>query len=181
VTSSGAKDEERVIIWDVESSATVRILNNHLRVNSLAFSPDGKQIVAGGLDGVLRVWDPETGRSLGTMEGNLSQIWDIAFSPDGKLLATASDDGTVRLWDPIGQRQLATVAIEDLTAGSFEGFDVGFSPDGTRLAATAADGKLRVFVLPIEELLRIAEARVGRGFTAQECRQYLHLDTCPAA
>jgi WD40 repeat protein/serine/threonine protein kinase len=183
VTSSGRADrqEQRILIWDVGSGAEVRTLNNHLRVNSLAFSPDGKQIVAGGFDGALRVWDVETGRSLGTMEGNLSQIWDIAFSSDGKLLATASDDGTVRLWDPIGRRQLLTVAIEDLGGDFHEGFDVGFSPDGTRLAATAGDGRLHVFVLPVEELLHIARARVGRGFTQQECRQYLHLDTCPAA
>jgi WD40 repeat protein/DNA-binding SARP family transcriptional activator len=181
VTSAGvpAKLQQRILIWDVETGASVRTLNNHLQVNAVAISPDGKQIIAGGLDGGLREWDLESGRFLGTMEGNLSQIWSIGFSPDGKLLATSSDDGTVRLWDPIGRRQLATVAREDLTAGFDEGFDVGFSPDGTRLAATAADGRLHVFVLPVDELLRIAQGRLDRGFTEQECRQYLHMERCP--
>lgn len=182
VTSSGGSNskEQRILISDVASGARIRILNNHLRVNAVAFSPDGSEIVAGGLDGKLRAWDPETGQPLGTMEGNLSQIWDISFSPDGGRLATSSDDGTVRIWDPVGQRQLFTIAREDLTAGFNAGFDVGFSPDGTRLASTAADGRLRVFVLPIGELLEMARGHVGRTFTDQECRQYLHTAACPS-
>jgi hypothetical protein len=70
--------------------------------------------------------------------------------------------------------------MEDLTPGFNERFDVGFSPDGTRLSATARDGKLRVFILPIEELLQLAGARVGRAFTEQECRQFLHMERCPS-
>ncbi|HEX6581142.1 MAG TPA: hypothetical protein VF195_09765, partial [Actinomycetota bacterium] len=54
-------------------------------------------------------------------------------------------------------------------------------PDGTKLASVGLDGILRVYVLPMDELVRLARGRVTRGFTERECRQYLHLAACTAA
>jgi len=56
---------------------------------------------------------------------------------------------------------------------------VAFSPDGTRLATTGSDGTFRVYVLPIDQLVRIARQRLTRGLTPAECQQYLHVSTCP--
>lgn len=61
-----------------------------------------------------------------------------------------------------------------------DGLDV-FGPDGTRIAATSANGTFKVYVLPIDELLPIARSRLLRGFTEQECRRYLHIETCTAS
>jgi WD40 repeat protein len=119
-----------------------------------------------------------TGQNEGTLTGNLGDVWDLAYSPSGRLLATASGDGTVRLWDVKSERDLYTVGRTD---GGGEWFDIAFSPDGTRLAATSADGTIKVYVLPIDDLLPIARSLLHRGFTQQECRQYLHLETCPAS
>ena len=166
---------ELVPIWDVSTGETVNVVHHHDWVNAVAFSPTDDRLVTGGLDGVLRVWDASTGKIIVAMSGDLGEVWDLAFSPDGKLLASASEDGTVRIWDPDADREISTIAQ---TGNSNVGFDVAFSPDGSRVAATGADGAIRVFVLPIEELLDIAKARVGRSFTEQECRQYLHLERC---
>jgi hypothetical protein len=40
---------------------------------------------------------------------------------------------------------------------------------------------VRPYILPIEELMAPARSSVTRPLTEQECRQYLHLDQCPAA
>jgi hypothetical protein len=37
----------------------------------------------------------------------------------------------------------------------------------------------RVFVLDLNELIRLAHSRVTRTLTEQECRQYLHMESCP--
>ena len=58
---------------------------------------------------------------------------------------------------------------------------VSFSPDGTRLASGSVDGTVRVYALRLEELVALAQERVTRSLTDDECRRYLHLEACPAA
>ena len=57
---------------------------------------------------------------------------------------------------------------------------VAFSPDGSTLA-TLGDGILRIWALDIDDLLEIAHGEVTRSLTDEECRQYLHVEACPAA
>jgi WD40 repeat protein len=181
VTSSSIRPVKlagRLVMWNVADGAPVRTVRSQDWVLSLAFSADGTRLAVGNYSGRVQIWDIGTGQNEGTLTGNLGDVWDLAYSPGGRLLATASGDGTVRLWDVKLERDLYTVGTTD---GGGEWFDIAFSPDGTRLAATSADGTIKVYVLPIDELLPIARSRLHRGFTEQECRQYLHLETCPAS
>jgi WD40 repeat protein len=72
-------------------------------VSGVAFSPDGKLLVAAYGDGYVRLWNPVTGQAVGVplpaYTGSVAAVNGVAFSPDGKLLATADADGTVRTWD----------------------------------------------------------------------------------
>lgn len=57
-------------------------------IQSLAISKDGKLVATGGMDGLIRFWDPATNQEKGSVRvGSGWWITALAFSPDGKRLA----------------------------------------------------------------------------------------------
>ena len=70
--------------------------------NELTFSPDGTILIGSGRDmwsTPIKLWDVETGNSMGTLSGHTETVETLVFSHDGKTLASGSQDGTVLLWD----------------------------------------------------------------------------------
>jgi hypothetical protein len=78
-------------------------------VSSVAFSPDGKQVVSGSLDYTVRLWDAAEGAPLQTLEDHTSSVSSVAFSPNGKQVISGSHNGTVRLWDVAAGAPLQTL------------------------------------------------------------------------
>ncbi len=68
-------------------------------VSSVAWSPDGKYIVSGSIDGRIQVWDATSGNHIYTYAGHSDAVFDVAWSPDGKRIASASNDGSAQIWD----------------------------------------------------------------------------------
>src|SRR6266568_3310926 len=117
------------------------------QVNSIAFSPSGGALAAGGAG--LQLWNPAA-RALtasaaipGAAPGDIVNA--VAFSPGGNLLATGYADGRIQLWRrgpgliPLGTAQPAS-------AGGLVEF-VAFSPDGKLLASGGDDGTVRLWDL----------------------------------
>jgi WD40 repeat protein len=83
----------------------LRTLTGHAGpVRGVAFSPDGKLVVSGGVDRTVRIFDVATGKPIDVLSGHQDTVFAVAFSPDGKILASASADRTVRLWDVATRR-----------------------------------------------------------------------------
>ena len=143
-------------------------------VSALAFDPSGTSLAAARMNGDVEIWDVGTGERLARFATPSGNVTELVYSPDGSRIAIASDDGSVRLFDArTGVQQLVLRGHEFLVSG------IAFSPDGTRLASASPDGLVRVWVLDLDELIRIAEGEVQRELTDGECRQYLHVPTCP--
>jgi WD40 repeat protein len=73
----------------------------------LAYAPEGRQLLAGGKDGTLRLWDTEAGAEVGRLVGHSGAVRAVAFSADGQRAASAGADGTVRVWNVASRRELA--------------------------------------------------------------------------
>ncbi|MCX6902769.1 MAG: hypothetical protein NTW03_04705, partial [Verrucomicrobia bacterium] len=64
-------------------------------VAALAYSPDGRILAAGSADGLLILWDAESGRELRRLSGHRGEVNCCAFSLDGRQLASGSEDHTL--------------------------------------------------------------------------------------
>ncbi|MFI6291485.1 hypothetical protein ACIBEJ_07835 [Nonomuraea sp. NPDC050790] len=74
---------------------------NPAALSSVAFSPDGRTVIAGGEDFTAGLWDvtdPFRPAALPRLRGHTGQVESGAFHPSGTLAATGGVDGTVRLW-----------------------------------------------------------------------------------
>jgi WD40 repeat protein len=71
----------------------------HLRaVNDLAFTPDGRYLIAATEDAV-RFFEPLTGREVFRFDAGQGAVQCLAIKQDGSLLATGGIDSTVLIWD----------------------------------------------------------------------------------
>jgi uncharacterized protein YjiK len=127
--------ETVVVLWDTTLGRPVRSLAGHQKaVLSVAFSPDGKQILTGSADTAAILWDPNTGSQIRTFKGHKGAVSSVAFSPDGDQILTGSADRTAILW-----KKDSGESIHTLQGHNREIMAVAYSPDGTTLATASAD------------------------------------------
>jgi WD40 repeat protein/tRNA A-37 threonylcarbamoyl transferase component Bud32 len=133
----------RVRQWDLASGKEgpmllARVPNTGF--GAAAFTPDGRALITGGQDHVVRRWDAATGAERPALDGAADFVWALALSPDGRTIACGGNDGTIKLIDP------ATKAVRRTLHGH-QGVISGlaFSGDGKALASAASDQTARVW------------------------------------
>ncbi len=133
VVSAGAAG--RVQRWD---AVTLQPLGPPLtgpasEVLAVAYSPDGRRIAAGDLDGQLWIWDTDRGAVLarGAAIAGDGAIRALLYSPDGRRILTGGVGRPLRVHDAASGRALGTVTDEPSEVNSA----LALSPDGRTLAA----------------------------------------------
>lgn len=128
--AAGERNQRGIGIWDVGDFRERIHLNDRAdRILSLAFDPASGLVAAGCGDGKVVLCDPNTGRTVRTLEGHSRNVQAVAFQPGGGLIASGGRDGTVRLWS----RDTGELA-RTLTGKFGEVRCLAFSPDGRTLA-----------------------------------------------
>ena len=90
-----------LILWDANTGKQLRLLSDGMtgqRINTLAWSPDGRWLAAGLSGSQIILWDMRQYRPVAVLIGHADQVVGLNWSADGALLASHAIDGTVLVW-----------------------------------------------------------------------------------
>jgi WD40 repeat protein len=167
---TGSTDGD-VRVWNLDNPQSVKTLPKvdppgpplagKSRIQSVAFSGDGRRIVSGGFDSAVRLWNAQTLAPIGAVSANRSdehgkvvpyQVWSVAFSPDGHQIASGSgfdldaagQNNLIQLWnvEPILSPNGPPIRGQE---GGWNILSVGFSPGGERIVSGSFDGTVRLW------------------------------------
>ncbi len=119
--------------------------------STMAFSPDGKKLVAAFEGSTLRQWDVATGKETQPARGHQGAVRSALLSEDGKTVTTLGADSTVRQWDAATGKELRQL---QLPAGSSAALGGG----GRVAAAVETTSAIRVWDVHAHKELRKIEA-----------------------
>ena len=96
-------------------------------VYSAIFTADGQNVITGGHDGTVRLWNAFNGNQIKIVGLHTNWVWSLDVMPNTKFVASGSFDGTVRVWDYSSGARIATIQVEGTA------FSVAFTPNGQQL------------------------------------------------
>ncbi len=133
-----------ILLYDTDKyELKSRLIGISERVQSLAYSPDGKKIAAvGGAPGrfgEVQVWNPEMEKLLVSAPVTYDTLYGVSWSPDGTKLAFGCSDNTVRAVDALTGKQILQMGTHSDWA-----LATVFSQDGLHLASVSRDMSMKL-------------------------------------
>lgn len=124
----------------VQNSHILKTLTGPAPFLSAHFNTSGDRILTAAQDGMVTLWETETGRALASWLAHPAPVWEAIFSPDGQLIATAGEEGVVKLWDGESRGEIRRLMESGPPVSG-----LAFSPDGSILATASWDGIVRLW------------------------------------
>ncbi len=151
----------RIQVWNTRTHQLERILDTKSHdALAMAFSSDGRQLVAGGVHNTLTLFDVGTGQPLLTRSNLSGPVFATLFLPNQELAAASWDpyqeSGRIIIFDAATLEQKRVM----LAAGKLT--CLALSPDGKMLAAAGPDRVLR-----LRDVATGQESGVFHGHTAE--------------
>ncbi|MBI2480499.1 MAG: PD40 domain-containing protein, partial [Planctomycetia bacterium] len=134
------------------SELVARLIGVSERIESVSFSPDGKQLlVTGGLPGrmgEIQVWNVAERKLALSVPVTYDTVYGGSWSPDGKLIAFGCADNTVRAINAeTGEQVLYQGAHNDWVR------DTVFSHDGSHLTSVSRDMTVKLTEVATERFI----------------------------
>lgn len=108
-----ADEGNRLKVWNSNNGAIIATIGETAYISSVSFTPDGRRLVLGAIDGSLTLWDSASWKKVGIWELQSSSVFSIQFSPDGNQSATGGMDGSVALRNASNGRIVANLPPHD--------------------------------------------------------------------
>ncbi|RLV91716.1 U3 small nucleolar RNA-associated protein 13 [Spathaspora sp. JA1] len=119
-------------------------------INSIDISPNDEFFATASYDKLAKVWNTDSGETIGILKGHKRGLWDINFYKFDKLIVTASGDKTVKVWS----------LIDFSCKKTFEGHTNSiqrvkfFNSDSPQLLSAGADGLIKIWDYKSGEVIK---------------------------
>jgi WD40 repeat protein len=147
---------EQIRVWSLQTGVCVQVINfgNDCGKAAAYQSP----LVATGSDnGVIKLWNLETGQCLTTAGGNAPRVLSLVAHPQHQTVVSSHDDGTIHFWN-FDQMTLSGIppTIHRPAHRGMSGA-LAFSFDGRLIASTGSDRLIKIWdVITGENLQTLA-------------------------
>ena len=130
--------------------ASIRVplatIETNTSINTVAVSPDGKLIAAGGQDNIVRIWDLATQKLVHEFRQSTfreDRVTSLAFSPNGTLLASAGAGNDILLWRVADGTIVHRLSGPDRHTKRVQ--SLAFAPSGLNLASGSDDQTIKIW------------------------------------
>lgn len=117
-----------IFSFQIASSQTSKIFSGNTDyVHAVEFSPGGKYIASGGYDGIIRIWDTESGDLVNSININ-NKIFKLYFGPDAKEVIvgteplngiSAADESFISVYDVFTGKKIEMPDIQSKSPNFF--------------------------------------------------------------
>ncbi|KAN0021792.1 hypothetical protein ACTFIU_003937 [Dictyostelium citrinum] len=96
---------------NVEVHSPIKEMTCRSKISCLSWNTYIKsQIASSDYEGIISLWDANTGQNIMTLEEHEKRVWSVDFSrTDPTQLASGSDDTRVKLWSTTAERAITTI------------------------------------------------------------------------
>lgn len=109
------------------------------RLNYCEFSPDGQRLITAGINEVVTIWNAQSGKSEGRLEGHTKEVEGASFSRDGRFIITCSVDKTARVWEAATGKEILLLPHSNTV------YSARFNSAGDRIVTACKDDRARMF------------------------------------
>lgn len=166
---ASCSNDGEVILWDYADGKKLKTLADTSAkslnfVKSIAFCTNSNRLIAGYMDGYIRVYDLVSGVEIKRSKLHSEAISEIALTLDDNFMASASIDGSAKLWrvdlastEPNFELQndLNTISGDKIKT-------LAFSRDGTMIATAGDDLRIKLWDRRTSRRLQTLSGHTGQ-------------------
>ncbi|EER30216.1 conserved hypothetical protein [Candida tropicalis MYA-3404] len=119
-------------------------------INSIDVAPNDEFFATASYDKLAKIWQVETGETVGVLKGHKRGLWDINFYKFDKLVVTGSGDKTIKVWSLLDFTCKKTLEGHTNSVQRVK----FFNKDHPQLLSCGADGLVKIWDYKLGEIIK---------------------------